>query len=118
MNLQKKVNILFAISILSFSKAYSQENNGANLSLGSYTCSEFVSEAAHPNTAAKLLRSMMMVSWATGFAAAYDESGVRADKTALEAMGDALGKICLSNPNKLAVDAIVSEVNKLTSRHK
>lgn len=114
--MKTKIAAIFLLTVFS-SPAYSQVAKGADLALDAYTCEQFITEAGHPNTAARLLRSMMLVSWATGYAAAHDASHIRADKNALRIMSDAVGKICLAHPKRIAVKAISIEIDKVTKRN-
>ena len=64
------------------------------IDLDTYTCSQFLADAKAPADGSRLLRSMMMVSWATGYAAAHQQGVTRADSKALELIGAALVLLC------------------------
>jgi len=80
------------------------------MSLGGYRCNDFLADAANPNNAEKLLRSMMMIAWATGYTAAHQEGAVRADAKAFELVSAALGNACHHSPNQLATEAIANAI--------
>lgn len=59
----------------------------------------------------------MMISWATGYAAAHEGFGARSDTTALKIVGATLGKLCRVSPNKLVTQAFVYEAHIVIRRH-
>ncbi len=86
------------------------------ISLDTYTCVQFLDDARAPGDASKLLRSMMMISWATGYAAAHQQGTVRADARALQLIGASLGDVCRRMPTGTVVSAISSTINELVQK--
>jgi hypothetical protein len=86
------------------------------LSLDSYQCKEFLKDIANPSDSQKFVRSLMMISWATGFVAAYDKANPRADERALTLVGAALKSACIANPEKMAPEAMAQTLTKVISR--
>ena len=78
--------------------------------LDTYTCGQFLKDAQSPDNGTSLLRSMMIVSWATGYAAAHQTGTPRADAGAIELISAMLGVACQHSPNasvlKVASDTI------------
>lgn len=88
----------------------------SGISLDDYTCAQFIDDAKAPGDASKLLRSMMMISWATGYATAHQEGTVRADARALQLISASLGEACrktstvtVANATRKMVDELVRE---------
>jgi PAN domain len=82
------------------------------LVLGTYTCAEFLSDVGDRGNSAKVRRSLMMISWAAGYAAAR-----QADASAsLEVIAATLGEVCRSSPAEKAVAAITDKINGSASR--
>jgi 3-oxoacyl-(acyl-carrier-protein) synthase len=69
----------------------------AGIDLDTYTCKQFLADVAAPNDGAKLLRTMMAISWATGYAAAHQTGTPRADSRALQLISTSLGGACQKN---------------------
>jgi len=99
----------------SSTRAQVQEKASGGISLDSYTCTEYLADARHPDDAQKLLRGMMMVAWAAGFAAAYNQATVRADDGGLKIIGRTLGDLCLRNPTDRTIPVFLTEINRLTN---
>jgi PAN domain/HdeA/HdeB family len=87
----------------------------SKITLDDYSCADFLSDARNPADGGKLLRSMTMISWATGYAAAHQEGIRRSDSEAMQLIANIVGDACRNNPNQLAtqaaVDAIARYVN-------
>ncbi len=88
----------------------------AGLALDTYRCDQFLTDAEHPSAADALLRTMMIVSWAAGYAASYENSTARSDKGALELTAAALGRICQAHRDQLVTAAFVNEMNDVLAR--
>ena len=101
-------SLLFAIPIYS---ARAQEN----VILDSYTCADFLKDTKEPADGARLLRSLMMISWATGYAAAYQAGPPRADARAVRLIAATLGDACRKEPKKTVVQTIVNAISHFTS---
>jgi hypothetical protein len=83
-----------------------------NLALDEYTCAEFLHDTAQPNDGSKVLKSMMMISWATGYASGRQEKFARADASAFVLMAGALGAACRKEPTQKAVQIIARLVQQ------
>ncbi len=83
-----------------------------DFSLDSYSCAQFLQDAAKPSDGRVLLRSMMMIAWATGYATAHQVKVVRADAKAMQLMAATLGDACRQAPDKTTVHAIVDAISK------
>jgi hypothetical protein len=82
--------------------------------LDSYTCGDFLRDAREPADGERLLRSLMMIAWATGFAAAHQEGEPRADVKAVQLIAATLGDACRKEPTQSAVHAIEGVVDQLS----
>jgi len=98
--------IVFSATHLSASKA--QES----LALDKYTCADFVSDSGRTNDGPKLIRSLAMISWATGYAAAHQKDIPRADAAAMQLIAATLGDICRASPEIKAVQAITTAIQQ------
>jgi hypothetical protein len=116
--MKKSVTAIFAqvLIILAPECAFSGDRTEQIASLNSYTCSNFLSDVADPNNSEKIVRTLMMISWATGYVAAYDQSNPRSDGPALVLVGKALQTECETNPAKLAPVAIADLLNRMENR--
>jgi hypothetical protein len=85
------------------------------IGLDRYTCAEFLADANSPADGAKLLKSLMIIYWATGYAAAHDETTLRADTDALRLIAATLGATCRSDPRQLAVRAFARTLGEFTA---
>lgn len=81
-----------------------------NLALDSYTCADFLRDSKAPPDGTHLLKSLMMISWATGYAAAFQQKSPHAGAKAIILMAATLGDVCRKRPGKTAVDAITQFV--------
>lgn len=86
-----------------------------DIDLSGYTCAQFLADTSDPANGEKLLRSLMMISWATGFAAAFQKSAPRADPTGMRLMAATLGVACRRQPEQTTVQAIVKSINDAAS---
>lgn len=102
---------VFVLSLLVNWIALAQKSGGA-VSLDSYKCSDFLVDAEHPNDAARILRTTMMLSWATGYTAAHEANGPRADTRALQLVGVALGNICQEHKDELVTTAFATALQR------
>lgn len=82
-----------------------------NASLEDYTCRQFLADVAKPDNGIKLLKSMMMIAWATGYASAHQQGAPRSDTRAFELISAALGDSCRKAPEQLATKAIVDSID-------
>jgi hypothetical protein len=80
------------------------------VALDAYTCSEFLNDVKQPANGARLLRSLMMISWATGFASAYQAKTPRADPRAIQLTAAVIGKECRQKPSQTVVQATVAAI--------
>lgn len=86
------------------------------ISLEAYTCKQFLMDAQHPNTPQKLIRTLMLISWATGYAAAHDRSQLRADSKALELISAAIHISCTKTPNEAAIVSISGQIDRYAEK--
>jgi PAN domain len=91
------------------------QGTAEDIDLGNYTCAQFLSDVKKPANGEKLLKSMMMISWSTGFAAAFQQSAPRADATAIRLMAATLGIACGKNPERPVVHAVIDELKQFTN---
>ena len=83
-----------------------------NLALDKYTCADFLRDAGKPDNGSKVLKSMMMISWATGYASGAWEDFARADASAFAQMGGVLGAACRKHRRQKAVRVIARLVRQ------
>lgn len=102
--------VLILLAASSIGRCYAQD-----IGLDTYTCQQFLVDAREPNNGERLLKSMMMVSWATGYAAAFQRNNPRADTTAIRLIAATLGIVCQKNPKQRVVDAISDQVKQLAT---
>lgn len=103
------------ISLLFFVPTVSSAIAQEAVVLDTYLCADFLKDVSKPADGASLLRSLMMISWATGYASAHQSQVPRADPKAVQLIAAALGAACRQVPEQKAVQAIVSVVNRLSS---
>lgn len=92
--------LLSVITCLTIIPNNSWANGG--LDLTRYKCSQFIADTKDPNNATKVLRSMMMIAWATGYAAAHKRDELRADVGAFRLISEVLGAACRKSPDQQA----------------
>jgi len=90
--------------------ALTQESVG----LADYRCDQFLSDSAN-QSGSKAVKSLMMISWATGYVAAHQKSDIRGDERAIQLVAEALGDACRKTPTRTAMQAIIDSVNQLGS---
>jgi hypothetical protein len=78
------------------------------LVLDTYTCAQFLSDIGDRANAAKVQRSLMMISWAAGYAAARQQDGT----ASLEMIAATLGDVCRNSPSARAAQAITEKINQ------
>lgn len=83
-----------------------------NLALDKYTCANFLRDMAKPDNGSKVLKSMMMISWATGYASGAWEDFARADASAFAKMAGVLGAACRKHPKQRAARVIARLVRE------
>lgn len=82
------------------------------LVLDTYTCAQFLADVADRGDSAKVRRSLMMISWAAGYAAARQEDA----PSSLEMIAATLGDVCRNAPGEKAVRAITEKIKASASR--
>jgi PAN domain len=80
--------------------------------LDSYRCAAFLKDVKEPIDGERVIRSLMMIAWATGYAAAHQGGIPRADQTAVRLISATLGDVCRAAPDKKVVLAIVETIDK------
>jgi hypothetical protein len=83
------------------------------VSLADYKCAEFLRDIMHPSDGQKLLKSLMMLSWATGYAASYQKEHPRADVAGIRLMAAVLADACKRAPDDGVVKVITSKIDGL-----
>jgi hypothetical protein len=80
--------------------------------LDTYTCGEFLADLGDRGNGARLRRSLMMISWAAGYAAARHSEGT----SSLEVIAATLGDVCRNSPAQKAARAITDKINETANR--
>ena len=82
------------------------------LVLDTYTCSDFLADLGDRGNSARLRRSLMMISWAAGYAAARRNEAAGS----LEVIAATLGDVCRNSPAEKAAKAITDKINETANR--
>jgi hypothetical protein len=82
------------------------------LVLDTYTCGQFLADVGDRGDSAKLRRSLMMIAWAAGYAAARQKDAVGS----LEMIAATLGDVCRNSPMEKAAKAITDKINEFANR--
>jgi hypothetical protein len=82
------------------------------LVLDTYTCGQFLADVGDRGDSAKLRRSLMMISWAAGYAAARQKDAI----ASLEMIAATLGDVCRNSPMEKAVKAITDKIDEFANR--
>src|SRR5262249_31172990 len=80
--------------------------------LDTYTCGQFLADVADRADNTKVRRSLMMISWAAGYAAARQPAA----SSSLEMIAATLGDACRNSPGEKAIQAITDKINALANR--
>jgi PAN domain/HdeA/HdeB family len=102
------ITLMVCFAVLCEAQCYAQD-----IGLDTYTCQQFLADTKEPSNGERLLKSMMMISWATGFAAAFQQSNARADMTAIRLVAATLGSECQKNPQLRVVEVISDQIKQL-----
>jgi hypothetical protein len=86
------------------------------LGLDSYKCAEFLSDSAKPDSPEKLIRSLTMIAWSTGFAAAHQQRKIRSDTQAMRLMAVMAGDACRKHLDKLSVEAVTQTIKEFVNK--
>ena len=97
-----------AITILGATEAKA----GNEYALDTYPCAEFLTDVGNPNDSTKLIKSMMMIAWATGYAAAHHKSKLQADTRAIQLIAATLGDTCRKRRESAVVKAFADVVEE------
>jgi HdeA/HdeB family protein len=103
------------LSVLTAAGAVSRARAQDTISLDEYTCADFLADSKNPTDGAKVIKSLMIIYWATGYAAAHDKATLRADTNALQLIATSLGEACRNDPGQIAVRAFARTVDQLTA---
>lgn len=98
------------IGILLWSVSAYAASAEENVVLDNYTCAEFLNDVKEPADGARLLRSLMMIGWAGGYAAAHQQGPPRADPAAIQLIAATLGDACRKAPDHKVVHAIADAI--------
>jgi PAN domain len=82
------------------------------LVLDTYTCGNFLADLGDWGNSARLRRSLMMISWAAGYAAARHNEATGS----LEVIAATLGDVCRNSPAEKAAKAITDKINETANR--
>ena len=82
------------------------------LVLDTYTCGDFLADLGDWGNSARLRRSLMMISWAAGYAAARHNEVTGSP----EVIAATLGDVCRNSPNENAAKAITNKINETANR--
>jgi hypothetical protein len=82
------------------------------LVLDTYTCGQFLADVGDRGDSAKLRRSLMMISWAAGYAAAREKDAIGS----FEMIAATLGDVCRNAPAEKAAKAITDKINEAANR--
>ena len=83
------------------------------VTLDTYSCADFLGDIKQPENGARVLRSLMMISWATGFASAHQPGAPKADPSAIQAIATMLGSACRYDPSQNVVHATVAALDAI-----
>jgi hypothetical protein len=82
------------------------------LVLDTYTCGQFLADVGDRGDSAKLRRSLMMIAWAAGYAAAREKDAIGS----FEMIAATLGDVCRNAPAEKAAKAITDKINEAANR--
>jgi hypothetical protein len=82
------------------------------LVLDTYTCGQFLADVGDRGDSAKLRRSLMMIAWAAGYAAAREKDAIGS----FEMIAASLGDVCRNAPAEKAAKAITDKINESANR--
>ena len=114
MSRTSKAALAFLFITATAGVAHSQEP----ITLNGYTCKQFLADSINKSDATKLLRSLMMISWATGYASAYQKGVPQVDSGAIDLIAGVLGNECRKSESKNAVEVIVDVVTQFAQSAK
>lgn len=92
-------------------------NAAEDISLDKYSCAQFMADTRDPANGEKLLKSLMMISWGVGYAAAHQKTAPRADATAIRLIAATLGDACRRQPKMNATLAIAEAVQQFAKEN-
>jgi hypothetical protein len=90
--------------------------DASDVSLESYTCAEFLADSKTPTDGPALVKSLMMIAWATGFASGRSDGNSRADGKAFQLMAATLGDACRKDTSQRAMKAFTLSVENFLKR--
>lgn len=85
------------------------------VTLDNYSCEMFLADIANPETGERLLRSMMMMAWATGYTSAYTKEEPRTDTETMGALAMIIGTACRKVPKHKVTEVVIGMVGELAS---
>jgi hypothetical protein len=88
-------------------------NSEPDSNIAQYKCSDFLDDVMQKQDGSRLLRSMMVIAWSTGYASAYQKDNVRADPEAFRLISAMLAADCVKNSDKTVVQMVVQEIHSL-----
>ena len=103
--------LLIYLSALCCGRSSAQET----LALDTYICAQFIQDSSEAGHGTNVIRSLMMISWATGYAAAFQEKNTRADASAILLIAGTLGDVCRKEPASRAVTAFAKTLSQFAA---
>ena len=94
----------FALSLVSATTSMAAEN----LALDTYTCADFLHDTSQPGIGSNVLKSMMMIAWATGYASGVQRDFVRADASAFMLIAGTVGNACRKDPTRKVPEVVAT----------
>jgi hypothetical protein len=79
--------------------------------IDSYTCAQFIKDSEDAPNGPRSSASLMVIAWATGYAAAHDKKAARADDAALQLIGSVVATKCSKLSTEKVVDVAVSTID-------
>lgn len=102
MNAMRLIACTFALLLMVCDASQAKER----LALDKYTCAEFLHDTTKLGNSSKVLKTMMMISWATGYASGQEQKFARADASAFVFMAGMLGAACRKSPAERVTQVI------------
>lgn len=107
--------LVACFSTLFLDTSHAESTLQQNLELSEYTCAQFLEDAQSPSNGGRLLKSLMMISWATGYATAFQTNAARADAEAIVLMAATIGTACKTAPEKGVVQVVIEKINRFAA---
>src|SRR4029077_9366235 len=83
------------------------------VALDTYSCGDFLDDIKQPANGARVVRSLMMISWAAGFASAHQAGTPKADPLAIQAVATMVGSACRYDLSQTVLHATVAALDAI-----